>query len=60
MNLKILEKKENPLLSRTEVTGLVTFERKSTPSNDEVSNQLASSLSKQKEQIVEILDSHLK
>ena len=44
MNVKILEKKEAPLLSRTEVTAQLTFSG-ATPSTSEVTKALAKNLS---------------
>lgn len=41
MNLEITDKKENPLLSRTELKGTISFD-KATPSNDEVKKEIAS------------------
>lgn len=41
MNLEVSEKKDNPLLSRTEICGKLSFD-KATPSNDEVRKSLAS------------------
>jgi ribosomal protein S24E len=41
--MKIIEKKENPLLSRTELLAEITFE-KATPSNEEIKKQIASEL----------------
>jgi ribosomal protein S24E len=49
--MKITEKKENPLLSRTEVTAEITFE-KATPSKNDVKKQLASELKKDESLIV--------
>ena len=40
MNLEITDKKENPLLSRTEVKGTIGFD-KATPSNAEVKKAIA-------------------
>ena len=44
MGLEIKEKKDNVLLSRTELYGKLAFE-KATPSNDEVKKAIASKLS---------------
>jgi len=52
MELSITQQKENPLLSRTEVLGKLTFEQ-STPSNSEVQKSLASKL-KVNEQLIVI------
>ena len=41
MNIKILEQKKQPLLSRTEVTAEVTFEGTKTPSKSEVKKNIA-------------------
>jgi len=41
MSIKIIEKKENPLLSRIKVLAEITFQ-KATPSNDSVKKQIAS------------------
>ncbi|ENO11846.1 ribosomal protein S24E [Thermoplasmatales archaeon SCGC AB-539-C06] len=41
MGIKIIEKKENPLLARTKILAEISFE-KATPSNDEVKKQIAS------------------
>ena len=43
MKLEIKEKKENPLLSRIEVSGIVTFEG-ATPSNEQMAKSIASQL----------------
>ena len=43
MDLKIIEKKEEPLLSRTKIISEINFEAK-TPSKKEVASKLASSL----------------
>ena len=43
MKLEIKDKKENPLLSRIEVSGIITFD-KATPSNDQVAQSIASQL----------------
>ena len=44
MELKLLEKKEAPLLSRTEVKAELTFEN-ATPSNEQVRDKIASLMS---------------
>jgi len=41
--MKIIEKKENPLLSRTEILAEISFE-KATPPDEEVKKQIASQL----------------
>ena len=51
MDLKILSKKEEPLLSRTIVEAEVSFD-KATPSKSEVKNALAKSLGKDEKLIV--------
>jgi len=43
MELKLIEKKEVPLLSRTEIKGELSFTGK-TPSNDEVTKKISSDL----------------
>ncbi len=43
MELKLIEKKETPLLSRTDIKGEITFTGK-TPSNDEVTKKLSTDL----------------
>lgn len=43
MKLEIIEKKDNPLLSRQEVSGVLTF-NSATPSNDDVEAALAKQL----------------
>ncbi|MBW3002551.1 hypothetical protein KY338_05325 [Candidatus Woesearchaeota archaeon] len=43
MKIEIKKKKENPLLSRIEVSGIVTFEG-ATPSNEQVAQSIASQL----------------
>ena len=43
MSVKIIQKKENPLLSRTEISAEIYFE-KATPSNNDVKKQLAAEL----------------
>ncbi len=45
MNLKIINKKEYPLLSRTKVESEIVFE-KSTPSREEIKNKLSEVLGK--------------
>lgn len=52
MELKILQKKEEPLLSRTKVESQIVFE-KVTPSNTEVRSSLAKILGKD-EKLIEI------
>ena len=47
MNLEITDKKENPLLSRTELKGTIIFD-KATPSNDEVKKEITSKLKTEK------------
>ena len=51
MDLKILSKKEEPLLSRTIVEAEVSFD-KATPSKSEIKNALAKSLGKDEKLIV--------
>jgi len=51
MDLKILSKKEEPLLSRTIVEAEVSFD-KATPSKPEIKNALAKSLGKDEKLIV--------
>jgi len=48
MTLQITNKTENPLLSRTEIAAHVTFDSV-TPTNDNISDQIAKSLSSKKE-----------
>jgi ribosomal protein S24E len=43
MKIEIKEKKENPLLSRIEVSGVIAFEG-ATPSNEQVAQSIASQL----------------
>jgi small subunit ribosomal protein S24e len=43
MSIKIIEKKENPLLSRIKVLAEISFE-KATPSNNDVKKQIASEI----------------
>ncbi len=43
MNLEIIDKKQNPVLSRIEIKATIGFE-KATPSNDEVKKEIASKL----------------
>ena len=52
MQLKIIEKKEKPLLSRTEVTAELAFEKAATPSKEQIIQQLASTLSADQKLIV--------
>tara|TARA_Y100000031_G_scaffold157044_2_gene215332 strand:- start:260 stop:700 length:441 start_codon:yes stop_codon:yes gene_type:complete len=51
MELKIINKKEDPLLSRTKVESEISFE-KSTPSKDEVKSKLGKELGKDEKLIV--------
>ena len=51
MDLKILSRKEEPLLSRTRVEAEVSFD-KATPSKSEIRNALAKSLGKDEKLIV--------
>ena len=51
MDLKIIEKKEEPLLSRTKIISEVTFEA-ATPSEKEVKSKIASSLNANENLIV--------
>jgi len=51
MELKISEEKDNPLLHRKEVIAEITFD-KATPSNAEVSKELADKLKAKEELIV--------
>ena len=51
MELKIINKNEEPLLARTKVEADVTFE-KATPSREEIKNKLATDLGKDKKLIV--------
>jgi len=44
MNLKILEQKDEPLLSRKEIKAELTFEGTATPSNDTVKKAIAKNL----------------
>lgn len=44
MNLKIEKTNEKPLLARKEVTGIIIFEAKATPSNAEVTKAIAAGL----------------
>lgn len=52
MELKITEKKEEPLLNRTRIEGTLTFD-KATPSKEELKNQLANN-QKSKPELVAI------
>lgn len=51
MELKIIDKKEEPLLSRTRVEAEITFE-KTTPSKEEVKSRLVKDLGKDEKLIV--------
>lgn len=51
MDLKILSKKEEPLLSRTKIEAEVSFD-KATPSKSEIKNALAKSLGRDEKLIV--------
>ncbi len=44
MELKIEQKKEQPLLSRTMLTGMVGFSEKTTPSRADLRKQIASAM----------------
>ncbi len=52
MELKIIEKKENPLLHRVEVKFEVSHPKSKTPSRDEVRNLLAANLNADKSRII--------
>ncbi len=56
MELKIISKKEEPLLSRTRVEAELVFE-KATPSNEEIKNKMAQSLGKD-EKLVAVKNVH--
>ena len=51
MELKIIDKKEEPLLSRTRVEAEITFE-KTTPSREEIKSRLVKDLGKDEKLIV--------
>jgi len=55
MELKIIEKKENPLLHRIEVRFEVAHPKSKTPTRDEVRSLLAANLNAEKDRV--ILDS---
>ncbi len=52
MELKILEKKDNPLLHRVEVKFEVSHPKSKTPSRDEVRNLLAANLNADKNRVI--------
>ena len=52
MELKILEKKENPLLHRIEIKFEVSHPKSKTPTRDEVRNLLAANLNADKSRVI--------
>ena len=59
MNLKIINEKDEPLLSRKEVTAELYFEKAATPSNDKVKKNISSQLKADEKLIViKKIDSH--
>ena len=52
MELKILEKKDNPLLHRVEVKFEVSHPKSKTPSRDEVRNLLTANLNADKNRVI--------
>ncbi len=52
MELKMIEKKENPLLHRVEVQFEVAHPQSKTPSRDEVRNLLAANLNADKNRVI--------
>ncbi len=52
MEIKILEKRENPLLHRVEVKFEISHPKSATPSRDEVRNLLAANLNADKSRVV--------
>jgi small subunit ribosomal protein S24e len=59
MNLKILEQKEEPLLSRKEIKAELFFEGTATPSNAEVGKNIASQLKvDEKLVVIKKIDTH--
>ena len=52
MKLNILDKKEQKLLSRTEVKGKLEFDKEATPSNDAVKEEIAKGVGKDAKLVV--------
>ena len=52
MNLQITEKKDNKLLGRVEVTGVMTFEGSATPTNEVVRDTIAAEMKSDKELVI--------
>jgi len=52
MELEIIEKKENPLLHRTEINFRIRFQRERTPSRADVRNMMAKNFSSEQERVI--------
>ncbi|MGC9176670.1 MAG: 30S ribosomal protein S24e [Thermoplasmata archaeon] len=52
MELEIMEKKENPLLHRTEIKFRVKFQKEKTPSRAEVREMIAKNFSSKSENVI--------
>ena len=52
MEIKIVDKKENPLLHRLEVKFVVSHPKSKTPSRDDVRNLIAANLSAEKNRVI--------
>ncbi|MGC8565178.1 MAG: 30S ribosomal protein S24e [Thermoplasmata archaeon] len=52
MELEIIEKKENPLLHRTEINFRIRFQRERTPSRADVRNMMAKNFSSELERVI--------
>lgn len=52
MEIKIVEKKENPLLHRTEVKFVISHPKNKTPSREDVRNLISANLNAEKNRVI--------